>query len=135
MKIQIGRFPVEIDEEKIPVLLDKALPQATRLINQAKEWGIDVTPILQSFFPQAKAHASPASSLPPEGSVLDHTGAIVSLSAITGAIKNALEKQNVPVPRSCSSCSSRNAATGTFNVASQNCLSCYSVPGLPNFKA
>jgi hypothetical protein len=139
MEFKIPMFgkmiPVVLDDAKIPALLEQLLPQAAKIANQLKEAGIDTAPILQSFFPQqAKAIASPALSLPPEGSVLDHTGAVVSLSSISQLIKSELEKQQLPT-KACTSCLNRNAATGTFNVSNAACLSCYTVAGLPNYRA
>lgn len=137
-------FSVDIEDDKIPALLEKFLPSLSKYVNQLKEAGIDTSPILQSLFPKpAKAPASPALTLPPEGSVLDHTGAEIPIANITQLIKSELEKQqkslSVPtssntIPRVCSNCLNRNAATGTFNVTNQQCQSCYTSPGLPNFR-
>ena len=98
MKTQIKLFgqtiPLEIDEDKVPALLDKFFPAAARAMGQAKELGVDLAPAIQRFLggPQVAAITAPESKLPPEGSVLDHTGAVVPLSNIVEAVRTAMRE-------------------------------------------
>jgi len=116
MRIQLPLFgrqiPIDIDEAKIPGLIDQFLPVVAKGMGQAKSMGIDMTPLIQKMIggiavptppepvkveapaaaPQAPA-AAPAVALPPEGSVLDHTGQVVSLAAILEAVRKAQEQQ------------------------------------------
>ena len=140
MKMQIKLFgqtiPLEIDEEKVPALLDKFFPAAARAMGQAKELGVDLAPAIQRFIGGSTAVAAPVAEqkLPPEGSVLDHTGAIVPLSNIVDAVRKAVaEDVKKNQVRECVVCAHRHRVTMNADATAPLCRDCLLGQGRPNF--
>ena len=136
MKTQIRLFgqsiPIEIEEEKIPGLIEKFFPAISKTMESAKSLGIDLAPAVQKFI--GTSQPASQSLLPPEGSVIDHTGAVVKFSSIMDLVKLELSKTAPqPVSRDCGGCSNRHPTYFGPNAISPTCKECLLTPGKPRF--
>lgn len=138
MKAQIPLFgrmiPLEIDEEKIPGLIERFFPVAAKAIEQSKSLGIDLSPAIQRMIGTVAVPAPAPAPVPaqdwappPEGWVRDHTGQLVKLADLA----LALQQKNEPTAKECSKCLRAHPILKTGSIAT--CGACFTDPSRPSY--
>ena len=118
MKIQLGKFPLEIADDKIPDLLERMIPMASKHMGTLKEMGVDVTPAIRKFFgatdtptPAAPTAAPTLEELQKQGWWKHSDGRLYPPDL---APRPSVPVNNIPVPvvHGCGNCIRGNAQTG-----------------------